>query len=371
MIEALGLITRLADLQKHRLIISLKTIIGRARLCLRARNTRVRVLALGAAALSLSLAVPLVAVAGFLSSGWSVSNVFGAKNSQTVPLLEAVQSPMDPKALGGGGITIVSDSALLPEAGPAGTLVDIDGASGRSHGEINVYVVREGDTLSEIADMFGVSVNTVRWANNITRDKGIRPGDALVILPVTGVQHTVQKGDTLESLAKKYGGDVTEIRIFNDLEGADLEIGMAVTVPGGELPKPKSAPVPRPPIAGEPPGGSVVGYFMRPIQGGVKSQGLHGYNGVDLATYYGAPIYAAAAGEVIVSREGGWNGGYGNYVVVRHANGTQTLYAHNSDNIVSVGETVFQGQTIGYIGSSGRSTGSHVHFEVRGAANPF
>lgn len=111
---------------------------------------------------------------------------------------------------------------------------------------------------------------------------------------------------------------------------------------------------------------------MRPVSGGVRTQGIHGYNGVDLASAYGAPIYAAAAGEVIISHsDGGWNGGYGNYVVIRHDNGTQSLYAHNSSNAVSVGETVTQGQVIGYMGATGKATGTHLHFEIRGATNPF
>jgi len=110
---------------------------------------------------------------------------------------------------------------------------------------------------------------------------------------------------------------------------------------------------------------------MRPISGGQKSQGLHGYNGVDLDTYGGAPIFAAANGKVIISKSSGWNGGYGKYVVISHGNGTQTLYAHNSQNIVYPGQNVVKGQVIGYIGSTGRSTGSHLHFEVRGAQNPF
>ncbi len=90
-----------------------------------------------------------------------------------------------------------------------------------------------------------------------------------------------------------------------------------------------------------------------------------------MAASAGAPIRAAAAGEVIVSKTGGWNGGYGNYIVIKHANGTQTLYAHNSSNAVSAGASVAQGEVIGYVGNTGRSTGSHLHFEVRGAKNPF
>jgi murein DD-endopeptidase MepM/ murein hydrolase activator NlpD len=120
-------------------------------------------------------------------------------------------------------------------------------------------------------------------------------------------------------------------------------------------------------------GPSYEGYYMRPVKG-VRSQGLHGNNAVDIAAPEGTPIYAAASGEIIISQEGGWNGGYGNYIVIKHSNGTQTLYAHNKSNAVSVGQKVSQGDVIGYVGHTGRTTGptgNHVHFEVRGAANPF
>ncbi|MCK5059525.1 MAG: M23 family metallopeptidase, partial [Candidatus Pacebacteria bacterium] len=112
------------------------------------------------------------------------------------------------------------------------------------------------------------------------------------------------------------------------------------------------------------------GYYIKPVNGR-KSQGLHGYNAVDIAAPYGTPIVAAASGVVIISRATGWNGGYGGYVVISHNNGTQTLYAHMSSDIVSVGDVVQQGQVIGYVGSTGRSTGPHLHIEVRGARNPF
>jgi len=118
-------------------------------------------------------------------------------------------------------------------------------------------------------------------------------------------------------------------------------------------------------------GGPVFeGYYMRPADGR-KTQGLHGYNGIDIGGAVGDPVYAAADGEVIISRSGGWNGGYGNYIVLRHANGTQTLYAHNNKNLVSITDVVVKGQIIGLVGSTGKSTGPHLHFEIRGAKNPF
>jgi len=290
------------------------------------------------------------------------------QNSQTLPLLVAVRNP-DPNAdKGGGDITIVGDQALLAETGPIGSLADV-GTHRASSDQISLYIVREGDTLSQIARMFSVSVNTIIWSNDI-RGSVISPGQELVILPVSGIRHTVVKGETLASIAKKYKGDIDEILDFNNLpDNAKIAVGDVVVIPDGEIAAP-AVPTITSPLRGAG-GPSIDGYFIRPISGGRKSQGLHGYNGVDLATYAGAPIVAAASGDVIISREGGWNGGYGNYIVIKHNNGTQTLYAHNSSNIVSVGEHVVQGQVIGYVGSTGKSTGNHVHFEVRGATNPF
>jgi len=251
-----------------------------------------------------------------------------------------------------------------------GSIADIEEVVANSD-RISIYVVREGDNLSQIAEMFNVSVNTIIWANDIQRGDLIQTGEVLVILPVTGTSHTVKEGDTLASIAKKYKGDVDEIIAYNDLpEGEELITGSQVIIPDGEVPyAPK--PIYASSMARGTSGPNYVGYYARPISGGVKSQGLHGYNGVDLATYCGAPILAAATGDVIISRSYGWNGGYGNYIVISHPNGTQTLYAHNVKNIVTRGWHVVKGQVIGYIGTTGKSTGCHVHFEVRGAKNPF
>ena len=234
-------------------------------------------------------------------------------------------------------------------------------------------MVREGDSLSQVAEMFGVNINTIVWANNLRSATAISPGQTLVILPVSGLQYEVKKGDTLAKIAKKYKGDVEEIAIFNGLNtDASLAVGTEIIIPGGEMSGSSSSYVgsatARVTGAGGP---TFAGYYTNPVPGSSRTQGLHGYNAVDLGARYGTPIVAAAGGSVIISREGGWNGGYGSYIVISHGNGTQTLYAHNSSNIVGVGQSVVKGQVIGYVGSTGRSTGPHVHFEVRGATNPF
>ena len=290
-----------------------------------------------------------------------------AVNSQNIALLQAAvnQDPNPDK--GGGNITIVGGTALMSENGPSGTIVDVEDKSSQT-GNISIYVVREGDSLGEIAKMFGVSVNTIVWANDIKRGV-ITPGQTFVILPISGVKHSVVKGDTITSLAKKYKADVEEIIRYNDLiEGSTLALGETVIIPDGEVAVIASAP--RSTLRGTG-GPSYEGYYIRPILGGRKTQGLHGYNGVDLASEYGAAVFASASGAVIVSRNYGYNGGYGNYIVIQHDNGSQTLYAHLSQNLAYEGMTVYKGQMIGKMGATGKSTGPHLHFEIRGAKNPF
>jgi murein DD-endopeptidase MepM/ murein hydrolase activator NlpD len=195
-------------------------------------------------------------------------------------------------------------------------------------------------------------------------------------LPITGLRHEIKKGDTVNGIAKKYKGDVSDILAYNGIspEG-DLTIGDVIFIPDGELVVAEtnytinSVTKKREKLYGTN-APAYTGYYLRPISGGRKTQGLHGYNGVDLAAPTGTAIVAAADGVVILNRTG-WGGGYGNHIAIAHDNGTQTLYAHNSKNLVTVGEHVNQGQTIALIGSTGRSTGPHVHFEVRGAKNPF
>lgn len=302
-----------------------------------------------------------------LFSTKSVTRAGAGANIQTIDLLAAARNPDPNPAKGGGDITVVGGVALLPETGPEGTMADIEG---NQTGTISRYVVRQGDSLSAIAKMFGVSVNTIVWANDI-RGGLIKPGDELIILPISGVKHAVVKGDTLRSIAAKYKTDPKEIIQYNGLsEDAILAIGDVIIVPDGILASLPSAPRVTSLLRGAG-GPNYDGYYLRPILGGRKTQGLHGYNGVDLANYLGAPILAAAFGEVIIARSSGWNGGYGNYIVVTHDNGTQTLYAHLSNLLAYQGKKVVRGEIIGYIGATGRATGAHLHFEVRGARNPF
>lgn len=298
-----------------------------------------------------------------------LGNLFGAGksdastyNSQNIPLLKA-PSAADPKAATGGAVmNIVEDSSILPVVGPMGSLADFETYK---LDQITTYTVREGDTLSEIGNMFSISINTIRWANNLKTSTVIRPGQILIILPIDSIQHTVAKGETLEGIVKKYGGDIDETLAFNGwLPGYEPGVGTIVTIPNGE-----GEPLTNSGTAVWGAGSPVyAGYYIRPINGGRISQGPHGFNGVDVAASCLTPVHASASGTVIVARNYGWNGGYGKYVVIVHPNGTQTVYAHLSQVFVSVGQYVSQGFMIGLIGSTGNSSGCHVHFEIRGAA---
>lgn len=293
--------------------------------------------------------------------------------SSSTPTLRASVN-IDPNPDKGLGAIQTSGNGLLADAGPSGTIADVIGAAPTDR--ISIYVVRPGDTLSEIASMFGVSVNTIIWANNLS-SRSARPGDTLVILPVSGVEHTIVKGDTLGSIAKRHGADAAEIAQFNGLDPKEpLAVGSTLIIPGGEIASEatQSASAPRqtakPRILGGG-GATYPGYYTNPVPGGLITQGIHGWNGIDIGAARGTPVRATADGVVVVARGSGWNGGYGNYVVITHDNGSQTLYSHLKSVIASSGQRVSSGQVIGYMGATGRVTGVHLHFEVRGAANPF
>ena len=335
-------------------------------------NKKAQALIAGVFIVLLNIALPVAALYFPISRADNpvaqAATIGKAVPNPKTPALQAAKN-IDPTGRGGGDIMIVGGVALMSESGPEGTMSDIQKKK-PSPGQISIYVVREGDTLSEIAQLFDVSTNTVLWGNDLNNARDIHPGDTLVILPITGIQHTVKKGETLASVVKKYKGDMDEVLDFNNLpEDAVLAVGDTIMIPNGvETPAASSGATSRVRSFGGP---LIVGYFMKPVLGALKTQGIHGYNGIDLGASCGTGVIASASGSVIIARSSGYNGGYGAYVVVQHENGTQTLYAHLSQVYVSTGQSVTQGQSLGAVGSTGRSTGCHLHFEVHGAANPF
>ncbi len=322
----------------------------------------------------LLFAIPLGVSAGLLSLFNSLfspaprSNTF-AHNSQNIPLLQAALNTNPNPISGGGDITIVGGTALFSESGMLGGLAE-NQKDQASSDQISIYVVREGDTLGAIARMFGVSVNTIRWNNDISGST-ISPGQTLTILPVSGIRHTVKSGDTLSSIVKKYKGDIEDVKKYNNINSSTkLAVGDIVIIPDGEIGYENSGSGSQSRIRFTEATKVYEGYYMRPTTG-PKTQGVHGYNGVDIAPQRGTPIVASAKGNVIISKNSGWNGGYGKYVVIQHSNGTQTLYAHMDETSVTQGASVAQGEVIGYVGATGKATGPHLHFEIRGAKNPF
>lgn len=231
------------------------------------------------------------------------------------------------------------------------------------------YTVQDGDTVGSIAVKFGVSEDTIRWENNLVSKDSIKEGQVLSILPVTGVSHKVQKGDTVYSIAKKYSANAQAIvdfpyNTFTNDETFDLAIGQTVIVPDGTMP----SEVLWSPLAIRqitPNAGTVTafGNFIWPTQG-VITQNFSWYHpGIDIANPTCPDVLAADAGVVTVPPF--MAGGYGNYVTIDHGNGYRTLYGHMQAIYVVTGQTVKRGDRIGKMGTTGRSTGNHTHFEVR------
>ena len=227
------------------------------------------------------------------------------------------------------------------------------------------YKVQDGDTVASIANKFGISMDTIRWQNNLSGDK-IKVGQTLQILPVTGIAHTVAKGDTVYSIAKKYDADPQAIvdfpfNTFTDDETFELAIGQIVIVPDGVMPAAAVTPRAR---QMTPNAGAVTasGRFVWPTSGTITQRFSWYHPGVDIANSIGTPDVAADSGRVIYA---GWDtAGYGNMVLVDHGNGFETRYAHMSQIMVISGQNIGRGQQIGKMGSTGHSTGPHTHFEI-------
>lgn len=233
------------------------------------------------------------------------------------------------------------------------------------------YLVQPGDTISSIASKFDVSIDTIRWQNDLKSIDAIKPGDKVEVPPVTGMVHKVKRGETVYSIAKKY--DVTAQQIINwpfntysNDESFELAAGQVLIVPDGVKPAevlwdPKRYVAQSTPNAGAV---SATGQFVWPASGTISQRYVWYHRGIDIANKAGPNILAADSGKVIVA---GWldGAGYGNRVIIDHGNGFQTMYAHLSGVSVEAGQTVNRGDVIGKMGSTGRSTGIHLHFEVR------
>lgn len=235
--------------------------------------------------------------------------------------------------------------------------------SDKPRDQVMIYKVQKGDTLSVLAEKFGVSMQTIKWANNL-KDDDLTVGDELKVPPVTGIVHKVKAGDTVYSLAKYYKTDTQKIvnfpfNDFTDLETFALNIGQNLIIPDGVMPEAKAIVYSTPVMTG----GGGNGQFAWPVGGLITQYPVWYHNALDVADPSAPGI--AAAGGGIVSVPAFMRYGYGNYIIIDHGNGLSTLYAHLSEIYVSSGQSVGRGQIIGRMGSTGRSTGTHLHFEVR------
>ncbi|MBU0880348.1 peptidoglycan DD-metalloendopeptidase family protein, partial [Patescibacteria group bacterium] len=237
--------------------------------------------------------------------------------------------------------------------------------------EIIYYIVEPSDTISTIAANFGISVNTILWENNLSAYSLIRPGDKLTILPMSGITYKVKSGDTIGNIAKTYGVETSIIIETNKLAASgQLKIGQQLIILGGKkdgyikrrsvaytgltiiqnLLKPKATS----PLSGNKMNWPTVGHYITQYYSW-RHQGL------DIANKIGTPLYAADAG---VIETAGWGRGYGNQIVINHGGGKKTRYAHLSKFYTKKGQKVDKGEAIGTMGSTGRSTGPHLHFEI-------
>ncbi len=249
------------------------------------------------------------------------------------------------------------------------------------------YTVVSGDSVWGIAERYNLDVESILYANfNILQDKSdnLKPGQVLTIPPTDGILHKWTSRDTIESVASKYGAKVEDILLFvgNNLDLSNPEImpGTVVMVPGGNrmLTEITYAAVVvddqgnmRSGFSG--PGACRIighglvgsGYFIWPSAVHFISGNNYGpgHRAIDIGAGVGSQIFASDSGVVVYA---GWlDGGYGNFVVIDHGNGFQTLYEHLDKIHVRCGDNVFQGDVIGLAGSTGNSTGPHLHFEIR------
>lgn len=238
--------------------------------------------------------------------------------------------------------------------------------------EIVEYEIKSGDTVSTIAQRFGLRTNTILWANNLSAFSLIRPGNKLTILPIDGVLHTVKSGETISRLAQIYNTNSQEIINYNNISGDTLTINQKLIIPGASR---ISAPAVARPTTPSYTGASVVRDIVSPAPAPASSNKMvwptegrritqyysWRHNGLDIANRTGTPIYAADAGTIEFA---GWSTGYGNNIVINHGGGKKTRYAHMSQMFVTVGQSVGIGEHIAAMGSTGWSTGPHLHFEV-------
>lgn len=224
--------------------------------------------------------------------------------------------------------------------------------------------VQKGDTVYAISRRTGVEPQAIIAANNLKPPYLLHPGEQLVL--TAAAFHTVRKGDTLYSISRTYGVDLTTLTRLNGLKAPyTLAVGQKIRIPSGSNPQKAAArqtalDVPIPPREGS--------RFMWPVRGkilssyGAKDGGLHN-DGINIEARRGEPVKAADAGVVVYASDG--LKGYGNLVLIRHADGWVTAYAHNDRLLVKKGDSVKRGDVIAWAGVTGGVSEPQLHFEIR------
>jgi len=290
----------------------------------------------------------------FLHFSLSILLVVGVMSA---PILANAYPGGLPKALA----EFTPPSAVVTSLDPAEYGVQTQ-ISEKPRDQVISYVVQKGDTLGTIGEKFGVSIDTIKWASDIKSDS-LTIGQELKIPPVTGIVHKVREGETVYSIAKKYKTDAQKIvnwqfNDFADLETFALNISQMLVVPDGVMPQAPAIYIPPAPIFA---GGT--GQFLWPAGGIITQYPVWYHMGIDIANSSAPGI--AAGGDGTVATVEYWQWSYGQHVIVDNGDGLSTLYAHLSEIYVKPGDRVVRGQIIGKMGSTGRSTGTHLHFEVR------
>jgi len=283
--------------------------------------------------------------------------------------IDSSLQPITSVVMGEDNVLSAISSPLFISSNTLGSIMETEEKSDNS---IIVYTVSRGETINQIAQKFNISTETIMLANELTSSSKIKEGDRLTILPVNGLIHLAEKDETATSIAKKYSANKDEIIEFNNLENGNIFVGDILIIPNGKMPKPTTPKVAVPQTV------MPTSYFIAPTTG-IVTQGAHyshtingakQYNSIDIANSSGTPIVAAAGGQIQIVKNIWPNG---NYITIAHPNGVITLYAHLQSFAKGIysGKQVSQGETIGYMGSTGNSTGPHLHFHVIGAYNPF